>query len=249
MKQVLILIIALILSGTLFGRELKVAAAANTQNVIHELAREFYVLYGQKIQVILASSGKLAAQILNGAPFDLFLSANMKYPQYLYQKGLTSQKPEIYAKGTLVLWSMGKADLSKGLEVFDSKAITHIALANPRNAPYGQEAVRALKFLGIFDKIKPKLIYGESISQANQFIYSKEVDLGITSKSTVLSPAMRGKGTYFELDPKSYEPILQGAVILKRGLLENPELAREFYQFLFSEQARKIFLAYGYQLP
>ena len=124
-----------------------------------------------------------------------------------------------------------------------------IALANPELAPYGREAVNALKFYKLYDQLQKKLVLGESISQANQFITTGAADIGFTAKSVVLAPNMKDKGKWVEVDPQSYEPIAQGAVVLRYAEQDHSKEAHEFYDFLFSAPAQEIFKKYGYKLP
>lgn len=219
-----------------------IATAANVQFAMDELIRAFSEESGTTCETVLGSSGKLTAQISEGAPFDVFVSADMKYPEELYKNGLTTGPPEIYAYGKLVLWT-----LSDSLPDLTDRRVKHIAIANPKTAPYGTAAVEALKNAGILERVQDKLVYGESISQTNQFIISKTADVGFTAKSVVLSPEINGQGRWEEIDEKAYTPIAQGAVIiqqrepLKKG-------AEAFYLFLFSEKAKQILQHYGYRV-
>jgi len=227
--------------------KLTVAAAANVQFVLNELAKDFDNATGIKTDIILNSSGKLTAQIKEGAPYDVFVSADMKYPQELFKSGYAVDSPKVYAKGLLVLWTTQTgikpaADLS----VLTSDAIKKIAIANPQTAPYGEASVEAMNYYHVYDKIKDKLVYGESISQANQYIISGSANIGFTAKSIVLADEMKGKGTWVDLDRKSYRPIEQGAVILKHGDETNKELSKKFYDYLYSKKAKTILKKYGY---
>ena len=151
--------------------------------------------------------------------------------------------------GTLVLWSLSGLDVSKGLKVLTDPHVKQVAIANPKLAPYGLEAMRALAFYHLTKAVKPKLVFGESISQVNQYIHSQAADAGITAKSVVLSPKMKGQGQWVEVPSKSYSPIAQGVVILKHGNETHATIAREFLEFLASKPARAILKRYGYGLP
>ena len=168
-----------------FAQDLKVASAANLQGVIQEIGASFEQQSGIKIIPIMGSSGKLTTQIENGAPFDLFLSADIKYPQVLFKEGLTLQDPKVYAYGILVLWTLKNIDVNKGMEVLKSPQVKRIALANPQLAPYGRETINALKSAKLYTDVQKKLVYGESINQTNDFIISQSADVGFTSKSIV----------------------------------------------------------------
>ena len=198
---------------------------------------------------MIGSSGKLTSQVENGAPFDVFLSADMKYPATLYKEGFSLRSPKVYAYGKLVLWTMKDIDLSKGVNALSSTGIQKIALANPDLAPYGRQAVNALKFYKLYEPLQKELVLGESISQTNQFITTGAADIGFTAESVVLASNMRGKGKWVEVDPQSYEPIAQGVIVLKYAEKEHSKEAQEFYDFLFSAPAQEIFKKYGYKLP
>ncbi|OQX74426.1 MAG: molybdate ABC transporter substrate-binding protein, partial [Campylobacteraceae bacterium 4484_4] len=160
--------------------------------------------------------------------------------------GYAVSEPKIYAKGSLVLWSCKDIDPKEGLKILADPAIRRIAIPNPKNAPYGIQALRALKKAGVYEAVKPKLIFGESVSQTNQYIVSRAADIGITAKSVVRSPKMAGRGRYTDLDPTLYKPIEQGVVLLKYAKEHHPEAARAFYDFLFTPEAKEIFEKYGY---
>jgi molybdate transport system substrate-binding protein len=226
-----------------------VAVAANVKYTFEALSTAFTNETGITVKNVTASSGKLTAQITHGAPFDLFLSADMKYPEKLYQDGLAVTKPKVYVNGTLVLWTMKEIDLSTGIAAMSNSNITKIAIANPKLAPYGTQAIRAMEYYKLDAAIKPKLIYGESISQVNQYIDSKSVDAGFTAKSVVVSPLLQGKGKWIALPSESYQPIQQGMVILRHGQSENNHATRKFYEFMSSAKAQAILIKFGYTLP
>ncbi|WP_457635650.1 molybdate ABC transporter substrate-binding protein [Persephonella sp.] len=226
-----------------YGQPLRIAASANVQYPLGEIIEEFKKVYGIDVLVVISSSGKLTAQIERGAPYDIFLSANMKYPDYLYKKGITAGKPVVYAEGVLVLWSMKEIPLKKtGINILKEKFIKKISVPNPKNAPYGFEAVRALKKAELYQQVKNKLVYGESVMQSTQYIYKRLVDAGFTSKSVVLSPKLKDKGVWIEVDKRLYNPIKQGVVVIR----DNP-YAEEFLKFLLSKKAQKILKKYGYR--
>jgi len=230
-------------------RAITVAAAANVQFALEDVKALFEKESGITIKAIVGSSGKLAAQIENGAPFDIFLSADMDYPQAIYKKGFTSQEPKVYACGVLVLWTLKDIDISKGIEVIASDQVKKIAIANPKTAPYGRESINAIEYYGLYPAANPKLVYGESISQANQFVICGAADICFTAKSVVMSDQMKGKGKWIEIDSRAYHSLAQGAVILHYGQKHHSQAANKFYDFLFSEKAKEIFKKYGYVLP
>ena len=228
--------------------EIKVAASANLQFTIEDIKTLFEKETGINVKTIFGSSGKLTTQIENGAPFDIFMSADEDYPKRLYQDGMTIQGPKIYAYGTLVLWTMKDIDLSNGLDILKDNTTRKVAIASPKTAPYGRQAVNAMKYNHLYPAIASKLVYGESIAQVNQFITTEAADIGFTAKSIVLAANMKDKGKWIEVDPQSYQPIAQAVVLLKYAKQHEPA-AEKFYNFLFSPQAQEIFKKYGYKLP
>lgn len=226
--------------------KITIAVAANVQFAMQELEAAFEQEHDVAIETVISSSGKLAAQVMQGAPYSIFLSANLDYPQAVQEAGYGSEALKTYAYGALVLWSRKNIQLDTNLQLLQHPSIDKIAIANPRNAPYGAEAINALKYYGIYEQVEGKLAYGESIAQTNQYILSKAVDLGITAKSAVLAPAIQGKGEWLELSSKAYQPIEQGAMITKYGMKHAPEACKKFWDFLFSPKARSILLKYGY---
>ncbi|MFC2124290.1 molybdate ABC transporter substrate-binding protein [Bacteroidota bacterium] len=225
-----------------------IAAAANVRYPIEEIINEFERNNQTKVKFIIASSGKLTSQIVEGAPFDVFISADTRYPEALLQMNLTIGKPEIYARGILVLWSLNKdLNLSGKLDVLNDNIIKKIAIPNPDFAPYGLAAEEALKKSNIYDQVKRKLVYGQNISQTSQYIITQAADVGFTAKSVVLSETMKEYSNWIEIDHNLYSSIRQAAVLINREKL-NPE-AKMFYEFLFSEECQKIFQKYGYMLP
>lgn len=228
---------------------LTVAVAANAEFVFKDLAAEFKTETGQELKPVINSSGKFVTQIVNGAPYDVFLSADMEFPEKLFQQGYATAAPRPYAYGALVVWTMKDIDTHTWQSALTASSVQKIAIANPQTAPYGREAMKALVKAKLDQTLMPKLVQGESIAQTNQYIYSAVADVGMTAKSVVLAPDMMGKGKWVEVPRDLYEPIAQGAVILKHGQETNPKLAQQFYTFLYSDKARAILEHYGYLLP
>lgn len=226
-----------------------VATAANVQFAMKELIEIFEKDRKVEVKSVISSSGKLTAQIMEGAPYDVFVSADMKYPKTLLKQGAAQGEVKVYAYGILVAWSLNPLRLTETPEYLLAGQIHKIAIANPRIAPYGKQSLNYLNTYGVYEQVKPKLVYGESIAQTNQYIMTKAVDVGLTAKSVVLSPGLKGKGYWVELPDSSYNPIQQGVVITKNGQEHHPEQSLNFYTFLFSEEARQIFRKYGYKLP
>lgn len=226
-----------------------VAIAANLKYVFDDLATEFKKETGIEVQSVLNASGKIATQVRQGAPFDVFMSADMEFPEGLYKEGFAVTAPKPYAYGLLVLWSQTGADLSKGVVGLSDAAVGKVAIANPKLAPFGKQALKAIEFYKVKAALEPKLVYGESISQVSQYVDSKAVDVGFSAKSIVIAPETAGKGKWVAVPEESYEPIAQGMVILKHGIDSNADAARKFYGFVQSEKARAIFVKNGYKLP
>lgn len=251
MKKIILIAVIFLFAVSLsvFADDITVAGAANVQFTLDDLKAEFTKETGIGVQTVIGSSGKLTTQVENGAPFDVFLSADMKYPKTLYKEGFSLRSPKVYADGVLVLWTVKDMDLSKGVNVLTDPSIQKIAIANPDVAPYGRQAVNSLKFYKLYDQLQKEFVLGESIAQANQFISTGAADIGFTAESVVLAPNMKDKGKWVEVDPRSYEPIAQGVVVLRYGDQNHSKEAHEFYDFLFSAPAQEIFKKYGYKLP
>ncbi len=243
MKKLILYCIAL-LPLLSHAQKLRVAVAANAQFVAKTLADEFKKETHAEAELIVGASGKLTTQMEQGAPFDVFLSADMKYPQELYNKGFATAKPREYAYGKLVIWTTKNIDLSKGLYSLTNPETGKIAVANPQVAPYGEAAIEALNKLTLYTRLQPDIIYGESIAQVNQYLLSGAAGAALTAKSVVLDPAQAGKGRWAEVQGKLYKPIAQGAVLLKASAAN--KAAQQFYKFIFSSKARQIFKKYGY---
>lgn len=235
-------ILILFFSFAAFAAQINLACASNVSYALPDLIKAFNEKHpGVKVNVILASSGKLSAQIKHGAPFDVFMSANMKYPEYLYKNGLAVTKPKVYAKGAIALFSVKIKNLSmKSLLNAD-----RIAIANPKTAPYGRAAVEAMKNAGIYPKVKDKLVYAETVTAVIPYAING-ADVGIVAKSSLFSPKMKKLGVYYykDVNPKLYSPIKQGIVLLKGA----SKSAYEFYDFVLSKTAAEIFRKYGYMV-
>lgn len=229
---------------------LTVAAASNVQFALEALKADFTAAHGAEVKAVYSSSGKLAAQIRSGAPFDVFVSADMAFPDSVAAWGLAAGKPRLYARGRLVLWTT-RADLdpAAGLPLLAGAEVKKVALPDPALAPYGREALAALTRAGLAEVVKPKLVFAQNIGQTGQFILTGAVDIGFNAKSVVVSPEMKGKGRWADLDSASYRPIDQGAVLLKYGAEKNPVPAKQFLDHLHSPKGRAIFTRFGYLPP
>jgi len=219
-----------------FAKDIYVAACANVTYVMPDIIASFNKSYPNvKVNLIISSSGKLTAQLLHGAKYDVFVSADTKYPNFLYQKHIAITPPKVYAKGKLVLFSLRNISDNALLKA------DKIAIANPKTAPYGEAAVEYLKNSAIYNQVKNKLIYAPSVAGA--FLYTlKGADIGIIAKSLVYSDKIKNLRFYYkDLSTDKYSPINQSAC-----LISDSKEAREFFDFLYSPKAKKIFAKYGY---
>jgi len=241
-----VLIFGLLFSSSIFAQALKVAAAANLQPVIKVLQKDFTQKTGISIEPIIGASGNLVAQMHNGAPFDVFLSADMSFPKKLYDDGLTLNAPVVYAFGSLIICSTQDLGFENWERMLLTARIKKVAIGNPAIAPYGLAAQEALEHKGIITDMKNKLVYGENISQVNTYITTGVVEVGFTTQSLVRDPANKTKIYWQVIDPKLYSPIEQGMVVLKSTT--NKANADKFIKYLQSADAKKIFMEYGYHV-
>jgi len=229
---------------------IQIAVAANVSYAMDDLKKEFNKVYpNTKVQVVLGSSGKLTAQIKHGAPYQLFMSANMNYPEALYKDKVAVTEPVVYAQGTLAYLSHKPQDFSKGMALLKDEKIKKIAVANPKTAPYGKATIEAMKSASVYEEVKHKFVFAESASQTVSYTVIA-TDLGFIAKSSLYSSKMKKYKeniNWKEVDPKLYTPIQQGIVILKKGE-ENSEV-KAFYDFILSQDAQKILIDFGYLLP
>ena len=235
------------LCSTIFAGTINIAVAANVSYAINDLIAEFNKTNPDtKVEVVLGSSGKFTTQIQNGAPFDIFMSADMKFPETLEKENLTTTKPVIYAQGSLAMLSAKPLDFSKSIALVANKSIEKIAIANPKTAPYGTASIEALKNANLLEKIENKFVYAESISQAVTYAITA-ADVGFIAKSSLYDEKMskyKENINWISIDPKLYTPIDQGIVVLKRA--QNNKEAHAFYNFILSKEAKDIFLKFGY---
>lgn len=223
---------------------ISIATAANMQFAMKELSENFTQKTGINCEIMVSSSGKLTAQIKEGAPYDIFVSADMKYPNNLYNAGFTKTKPVIYGYGKLVLWTLFDS-IKPSFKILQNKNIKHIAVANPKTAPYGKATYQLLQKKTILSLLEPKFVFGESIAQTNQFITTKSAEIGFTAKSVVVAPQTKGKGNWIEVNEEFYTPISQGIVLLKNGS-GNKNHTQQFYNFILSDEGKNILSKFGY---
>jgi molybdate transport system substrate-binding protein len=252
LRKVAIVLGMLILGATARGQTqtVRVAAAADLQFAMKDIGGQFEKKTGTKVAISYGSSGNFRAQIENGAPFDVFFSADSQYPQQLISSGAADgQSLIVYAIGHLVLWAPGTENLDvakKGFDVLKDPRVTRIAIANPEHAPYGRAAVAALQKAGIYDLVKPKLVYGENISQTAQFVQSGSAQVGLIALSLTLADSMKG-GDQWIIPSDLYPTMQQDAVIVTKST--NKTEAQAFLDFVKSDEGRKTLMKYGLTPP
>jgi molybdate transport system substrate-binding protein len=232
------------------SEELTIAAASDLNFAIKELVAEFEKQTGHHVKLSLGSSGNFYSQIQNGAPFDLYFSADIGYPKKLEDAGLTVPGSLYrYAVGRIVVWTghESRIDVAKGFDSLRAPTVKKIAIANPKHAPYGRAAVAAMEHFKLYDQVKDKLVLGENISQAAQFIDSGSCEIGIIALSLALAPTMKARGTYWEIPADAHPPLEQGAVILKSST--HQDAAKRFVEFMKGSQGQEIMKRYGFTLP
>ncbi len=246
--------LALLLTVSAAGAQpapvLTVAAASDLQSVLPALAARFERETSRRVTLTFGSSGNFFSQIQNGAPFDLFFSADVDYPRRLEAAGLAEPGTlQPYAIGRLVLYagSSSKLDLRRGLSVLTDARVRRIAIANPEHAPYGRAAVAALTHERLYDQVRNKLVLGENVSQAAQFVQSGNAEAGLLALSLALAPALRASGAYVEVPASFYPPIEQAAVIVKASARK--DAARQFLAFLGRPETVQIMKDAGFLPP
>jgi len=238
------------LSVTAAAQELKIAAAADLQFVFQDLSARFQNETGHAVELTFGSSGNFFSQIQNGAPFDMFFSADVDYPEKLGAAGLVEPGTlSRYATGRIVLWvpRNSSIDVTKGLRTLLDRKVRKIAIANPEHAPYGRAAIAALQYEKIYAEVKGKLVLGENISQAAQFVESGNADVGILAVSLAVAPPLKSEGIYFEIPISSYPAIDQAVVILRSS--KQKEIARQFLNFLKRPEVADFMRSHGLNAP
>lgn len=241
-----VLVIAMMAVTPAFAEQVLVAVAANFVPPFREIALEFEKSTGHNVQVAAGSSGNFYSQIKNGAPFDVFFSADMERPKLLENEGLGVKDSRFtYAIGRLVLWSPN-ADLVKGEETLRSKTFKRLAMANPKTAPYGVAAMQAIQKLELWENLQPHIVMGESLGQTMGFIESGNAQLGFVALSQVLDPRIQGQGSRWDVPDHLHEPIKQDVILLTKA--KDNQAAKALMEFIGGPQAKKIIERYGYEL-
>jgi molybdate transport system substrate-binding protein len=227
-----------------------VAAASDLTYAMNEIAANFEKATGCAVRLSMGSSGNFLTQIENGAPFDVFFSADIAYPKKLEAEGLAAPGTTyLYAIGKIVLWTRkdSRVDVSKGFSALRDPAVQKIAIANPEHAPYGRAAEEALRQSGVYEDVKDRLVLGENISQTAEFVESGNADAGIVALSLVLSPAMKEKGRAWNIPENLYTPIQQGAMVIRAAA--NPQGALQFLDYIKMPATAALLQRYGFALP
>jgi molybdate transport system substrate-binding protein len=231
--------------------EINVAAAADLSSALQEVATNYEKRTGVVVKLSFGASGALTQQIQNGAPFDVFFSADMDYPRQLIAGGQAENATLYrYAVGRLVLWVPKDSPLDvehKGMDVLADPSVKKISIGNPQHAPYGRAAVATLKHYGLYESVSDRLVLGENISQAAQFVESGNAQVGFVALAHAVAPAMLGKGKYWIVPAEAYPPLDQGAVVISRSA--HTQDATAFLEYVKSTEAAAVFRRYGFSLP
>jgi molybdate transport system substrate-binding protein len=230
---------------------LRIAAASDLNAALPDLVTRFSAARAVDVTVSYGSSGTFYAQLLSEAPFDLFFSADVEYPRRLKERGLTLPDGDFsYAVGRIILWVPSRSAIDPrrdGLRALTSAPVAHVSIANPDHAPYGRAAVAAMKTSGVYDAVRSKLVFGENVAQALQFVQSGAADAGIVALSLALAPAARDSGRFAEIPLADYPRIEQGGTILRWAM--DVDAARAFRSFVLSGDGRAILKQYGFSMP
>ncbi|WP_445366604.1 molybdate ABC transporter substrate-binding protein [Methylomonas sp. BW4-1] len=246
--KVPLIVIFSLLSALAHAEKITIAAASDLKFAMDEIVSSFKQANpDEQIDVAYGSSGNFNTQIQQGAPFDLFFSADIGFPRELVKNGLAASEVKPYALGRIVLWSASLDATKMTLASLTDPNITRIAIANPKHAPYGKRAEEALRASGLWETIEPKLVYGENIVQTTQFVQTGNAQIGIIALSLAGNPELSQKGGYWLIPDNLHEPLEQGFIITKRA--ENNALARRFADYMLSSPVRLVMSKYGFVLP
>jgi len=239
---------SMLLSFSAMAERITIAGASDLKFAMEEIVTAFQNEHPtDELAVVYGSSGSFNTQIQQGAPYDLFFSADIGFPRELASKGFAASEVMPYAIGRIVLWS-GSLDASRmTLKSLDDPAITRIAIANPKHAPYGKRAEEALRASGLWEKVQSKLVYGETVVQAAQFVQTGNAQVGIIALSLVTNPELSKKGGYWMVPEKLHEPLEQGFIITQHA--ESNALAKGFADYMNSKPVRAVMTKYGFALP
>ena len=246
-----LVLLSTVLCSAAYPQDITVAAAADLNYALKDLASRFERKTGDKVTLSYGSSGNLYSQIRGGAPYDLFFSADIAYPQKLASAGLVeSSSLRTYAIGDLVLWVSNGSSLDPQklkMHLLLEPSVQRIAIANPQHAPYGRAAMAALRHFGLQDKVAGKLVFGENIGQAAQFAQSGNAQAGLIALSLAVSPAMKDSGRYWELPADSYPELQQGVAVLSTS--KHQPAAKAFLDYVTSAEGTAVLEQYGFHVP
>jgi len=233
------------------SKEITVAAAADLSVALKEIAANYEKQTGVQVKLSFAASGALTQQIQNGAPFDLFFSADMEYPRQLVAEGdADGASLYRYAVGTLVLWVPSASPLdpaNQGIKVLQDPSVKKIAIANPQHAPYGRAAVAALKHFGVYEQVQDRLVIGENVSQTAQFVESGNAQVGFIALAHAVPLAMRGEGKFWKVPAEAYPAMDQGVVVVTRS--QHKRDAAGFVEYIKTKDVGDVFRRYGFTVP
>lgn len=229
---------------------LTIAVAANLLPPMQRIEKLFEEKYPARITTISASSGKLTAQILNGAPFDIFIAADMQHPEKIYREGHAQNKPDVLVRGKLVFWSRKKIEKDKVTDFLKNSSIKSVALAQPELAPYGEKAKDWLEEHQLYQSVSDKIIFGENVGQVNQYIKSGAVDAAFTAISAMYAPELEKTGYWYPLEVSQGNPnSLDHGIVLLTNAESDPKAINLFLEFITSPVADDVFLEFGYETP
>lgn len=236
----------LLMAPIVSAEQVQAAVAANFVPAFKDIAAEFEKRTGHTVLTSAGSSGKFYAQIRNGAPFEVFFSADDERPKVLEEEGLGVKGSRFtYAIGRLVLWSQDPA-LVTGEETLKTGKFAHLAMANPKTAPYGTAAMQAMMKLGVWESLQPRIVMGENLGQTSGFLESGSAELGFLALSQVFDEKLRGKGSRWDVPAHLHEPIRQDAILLSKG--QHNLAAKALMEFMRGPYARSVMEQYGYEL-
>lgn len=230
------------------GGKITIAAASDLKFALDEIVMVFSKVNPEdRVEIIYGSSGRFQTQIRQGAPFDMYFSADISYPRALMAEGYSGSEVHPYGVGRIVLWSPSRDAGKMTLTDLDGRDIRKIAIANPRHAPYGKRAEEALRAAGMWEKVEARLVYGENIAQTAQFLQTGSADIGIIALSLALNPVLARRGAYALIPDKLHQPLEQGFIITRRAAAN--QLAQTFARFMDGQEARAVMTSYGFVLP
>jgi molybdate transport system substrate-binding protein len=233
------------------SKELVVAAAADLSSALQEISNSYEKSTGVKVKLSFGASGALTQQIQNGAPFDVFFSADMDYPRQLIAANFADGASLYqYAVGKLVLWVPADSPLDvehKGMSVLLDPSVKKIAIGNPQHAPYGRAAVAALRHAGMYDQVQDRLVLGENVAQAAQFAESGNAQAGFVALAHAIAPAMQGKGKYWVVPADYYPALAQGVVVLTHS--QHKKEASDFVEYIKTKEPAQVLKRYGFEVP